>query len=116
MLNHNLNVDLLDTGVLLPDLVHAGTTNAVASLVVLPASLLIDADDLFMLATSDQYGVRLHHALSLISYSTPRNARILANANGCAPLAGNVAPNFVMIDFVNIGKGKLAVDMLNGFA
>lgn len=41
---------------------------------------------------------------------------IMANANGCAPLAGNVFPNFVMLDFVNIGQGQQAVDIMNGFA
>lgn len=41
---------------------------------------------------------------------------ILANANGCAPFAGGVAPNFVMLDFVNIGNGAKAVQMLNGLA
>ncbi|KAF5366458.1 hypothetical protein D9758_009806 [Tetrapyrgos nigripes] len=40
---------------------------------------------------------------------------ILANANGCAPLAGGVAPNFVMLDWVNVGQGKAAVDRLNGY-
>lgn len=41
---------------------------------------------------------------------------ILANANGCAPLAGGVAPNFVMLDFVNIGEGAAAVNLLNGLS
>lgn len=44
------------------------------------------------------------------------DSRILADANGCAPLAGGVAPNFVMLDFVNIGAGLQAVDELNGFS
>ncbi|KAK7023642.1 hypothetical protein VNI00_016604 [Paramarasmius palmivorus] len=41
---------------------------------------------------------------------------ILSNANGCAPFAGGRAPNFVMLDYVNVGEGLKAVDMLNGFA
>jgi hypothetical protein len=45
----------------------------------------------------------------------PSPHRIMANANGCAPLAGNVWPNFVMLDFVNIGQGQQAVDQMNGF-
>ncbi|KAK0458190.1 PLC-like phosphodiesterase [Desarmillaria tabescens] len=40
---------------------------------------------------------------------------ILANAYGCSGLAGGVAPNFVMLDFVNIGHGLDAVNLLNGF-
>ena len=41
-------------------------------------------------------------------------SRILANAAGCEPLSAGRAPNFVLLDFVNIGEGKQAVDMLNG--
>jgi len=41
---------------------------------------------------------------------------IVANSNGCAPLSGNRAPNFVLLDFVNIGQGLQAVNQLNGFA
>lgn len=40
---------------------------------------------------------------------------ILANAYGCSGLAGGVSPNFVMLDFVNIGHGLDAVNLLNGF-
>jgi len=40
---------------------------------------------------------------------------ILANANGCAPLSGaNRWPNFVLLDWVNIGDGMQAVNILNG--
>ncbi|KAJ7235724.1 PLC-like phosphodiesterase [Mycena haematopus] len=39
---------------------------------------------------------------------------ILANANGCAPLGGNRAPSFVLLDYVNIGEGFQAADILNG--
>ena len=42
--------------------------------------------------------------------------RILANAYGCAPFGGGRAPNFVLLDFVNIGEGIRAADLLNGFA
>ncbi|KAF7354069.1 Transcription factor IIIB 60 kDa subunit [Mycena venus] len=41
---------------------------------------------------------------------------ILADANGCVPLGGNRAPSFVLLDFVNIGEGFKAADMLNGIA
>lgn len=40
--------------------------------------------------------------------------RILANAAGCAPLASNRNPNFILLDFANIGNGTQAVDQLNG--
>jgi hypothetical protein len=39
----------------------------------------------------------------------------MANAAGCAPLGGNRNPTFVMLDFVNVGEGKKAVDQMNGF-
>ncbi|KAF5339646.1 hypothetical protein D9758_015586 [Tetrapyrgos nigripes] len=70
MLNHNLDINLFDTGVLISDPGDAPTTNSVAS--------------------------------------------ILADAFGCQSLAGGVAPNFVMLDYVNLGQGMAAVDMLNG--
>ncbi|KAJ7640820.1 PLC-like phosphodiesterase [Mycena polygramma] len=41
---------------------------------------------------------------------------ILANANGCAPLGGNRAPNFVLIDYVNLGDPFTAANQLNGLA
>ncbi|KAG6835514.1 hypothetical protein H0H93_000654 [Arthromyces matolae] len=40
---------------------------------------------------------------------------ILAHANGCAQFVNGRAPNFVLLDFVNIGQGAAAVDILNGF-
>ncbi|KAJ7093421.1 PLC-like phosphodiesterase [Mycena belliarum] len=41
-------------------------------------------------------------------------ASILADANGCAPLGGNRAPNFVLLDYVNIGEPFAAAAQLNG--
>jgi hypothetical protein len=41
---------------------------------------------------------------------------ILANSNGCAAFSGGKATSFVMLDFVDIGKGLEAVDILNGFS
>ncbi|KAJ8508864.1 hypothetical protein ONZ45_g8909 [Pleurotus djamor] len=41
---------------------------------------------------------------------------IVNNANGCAQFAAGRAPNFVLLDYVDIGQGKRAVDVLNGFA
>lgn len=40
---------------------------------------------------------------------------ILAHANGCSRFAANRAPNFVMLDWVNVGQGAAAVARLNGF-
>jgi hypothetical protein len=39
--------------------------------------------------------------------------RILADANGCAPLGGNRAPNFVLVDYVNLGDPFTAAAQLN---
>ncbi|KAF8067758.1 PLC-like phosphodiesterase [Lyophyllum atratum] len=40
---------------------------------------------------------------------------ILAHANGCASFASGRAPNFVLLDWVNVGDGPAAVNRLNGF-
>ncbi|KAG5637387.1 hypothetical protein H0H81_004764 [Sphagnurus paluster] len=42
-------------------------------------------------------------------------ATILGHANGCAPFASGRAPNFVLLDWVNVGDGPAAVNRLNGF-
>jgi len=41
-------------------------------------------------------------------------ASILAHVNRCVPLGGNRAPAFVLLDFVNIGEGFQAAEILNG--
>ncbi|CAK5265971.1 unnamed protein product [Mycena citricolor] len=41
---------------------------------------------------------------------------ILANAAGCNALGSGRAPNFVLLDFVNLGQGFAAADKLNGLA
>ncbi|KAJ7461825.1 PLC-like phosphodiesterase [Mycena galericulata] len=41
---------------------------------------------------------------------------LLANANGCAPLGGNRAPNFLLIDYVDQGDAFTVADQLNGLA
>jgi len=38
-----------------------------------------------------------------------------ANVAGCEPLASGNAPNFILLDSVNVGQGLQAVDNLNGF-
>ncbi|KAI0071711.1 hypothetical protein K474DRAFT_1606423, partial [Panus rudis PR-1116 ss-1] len=70
MINHSLNDDVLDAGVVVSDPLDAPKTNSVQS--------------------------------------------ILANAAGCAGFAAGRAPNFVLLDFVNIGQGLQAVSQLNG--
>jgi len=40
---------------------------------------------------------------------------IMAHANHCAPLAGERFPNFVLLDYVNVGLATAAVARLNGF-
>ncbi|KAA1467265.1 PLC-like phosphodiesterase [Dentipellis sp. KUC8613] len=72
MINHSLNINLFDSGIIISDPEDAPTTNGITS--------------------------------------------ILANANGCAPLGGGRYPSFVLLDFVNIGQGIQAADIMNGFA
>jgi hypothetical protein len=40
---------------------------------------------------------------------------ILKHAANCAPLVEDRNPNFVLLDYVSVGQGALAVDKLNGF-
>jgi len=40
--------------------------------------------------------------------------RILKHAANCAPLVDDHNPNFVLLDYVSVGQGALAVDKLNG--
>ncbi|TFK58560.1 hypothetical protein BDN72DRAFT_906630 [Pluteus cervinus] len=40
---------------------------------------------------------------------------IIRDANGCAQFVGGLAPNFILLDWVNVGDGMKAVDKLNGF-
>jgi hypothetical protein len=39
---------------------------------------------------------------------------IMAHVNNCLPLGANRNPQFVLLDFVNLGEGFKAVDILNG--
>jgi len=41
---------------------------------------------------------------------------IVAHANGCIPLGSGRKPNFVLLDYVDIGQAITAVDKLNGFS
>jgi len=58
-------------------------------------------------------GVRIPDRL--VSPRTNSIYSIMAHANHCAPLAGDRFPNFVLLDFVNIGQVTTAVAHLNGF-
>ena len=40
--------------------------------------------------------------------------RIMANVNGCVPLGANRNPQILLLDWVNIGDGFKAADILNG--
>jgi hypothetical protein len=40
----------------------------------------------------------------------------MANVHGCVPLGANRAPNFILLDYVNIGQAFHAADQLNGLA
>lgn len=42
--------------------------------------------------------------------------RILADSAGCASIAQGRAPNYVLMDFVNLGDGLAAVNQLNGLS
>jgi len=51
-------------------------------------------------------------------WDSPRTngiSSIVGHANHCAPLAGDRLPNFVLLDFVNIGQVTTAGARLNGF-
>jgi len=72
MINHSLNKDLLNSGIIVSDPLDAETTNGITS--------------------------------------------IMNHVNGCAPLGGGRAPTFILLDFINIGKGFVVADILNGFS
>ena len=38
----------------------------------------------------------------------------MAHVSGCLPLGANRNPQFLLLDFVNIGEGFKAADILNG--
>lgn len=42
-------------------------------------------------------------------------SRILQHAAHCSKFVDDRNPNFVLVDYVNVGQGVLAVDKLNGF-
>ncbi|KAH9966051.1 PLC-like phosphodiesterase [Russula dissimulans] len=72
LINHYLDLNVLDLGILISDVEDAPTTNSVSS--------------------------------------------IVANADNCVPLANGRYPNFVLIDWINIGDAFKAGDQLNGLS
>jgi hypothetical protein len=50
------------------------------------------------------------------STNTHPHTRIIAHVNGCVALGANRAPNFILLDFVNIGQAFQGADLLNGLA
>ena len=42
-------------------------------------------------------------------------SRILKHAAHCLRIVDDQNPNFVLVDYVNVGQAALAVDKLNGF-
>jgi hypothetical protein len=92
MINHSLNIVILpnDPGITISDTADAPTTNSVPSYV--------------------QSSGRMGLFLTLL-YS-----RIMANANGCAPLGGNRYPNFVLLYFIDIRNRFAAADQIDGFS
>ncbi|KAJ7210023.1 PLC-like phosphodiesterase [Mycena pura] len=68
-----------------------------------------------ILNTSSTFGMLLSDPGA--TGTTNGAASVLADARGCVPLSqGNRLPNFVLMDFVNLGQGMEAVDQLNGFS
>lgn len=95
MINHSLNKKLFG-GVSVSDQADASKTNGVQS---------------FVPKLSSEPSCCLSEAYSFSFFV----CRIIDNANKCAPLAASRAPNFVLLDFVNVGEAQEAVDKLNGF-
>ncbi|KIM36291.1 hypothetical protein M413DRAFT_20602 [Hebeloma cylindrosporum] len=56
---------------------------------------------------------RIHGPLATEDHSYMINHSIMAHVNGCLPLGANRNPRFLLLDFVNIGEGFKAADILN---
>ena len=59
---------------------------------------------------------RLPGGLATLSDLRLHRISIMKNVGGCQGFAAGRAPNFVLLDFVNIGQGLDAVNQLNGLA
>ncbi|CAL1707846.1 unnamed protein product [Somion occarium] len=83
------------------------------------AGPLATTDHMYMINHSlnkDIFGLGIIVSDPLDAPTTNSVTSIMANAAGCEPLAAGRAPNFVLLDFVNIGQGLQAVNQLNGLA
>ncbi|KAI0674785.1 PLC-like phosphodiesterase [Trametes maxima] len=80
---------------------------------------LATADHMYMINHSlnkDVLGTGIIVSDPLDAPKTNSVTSILANAAGCEGFAAGRAPNFVLLDFVNLGQGLAAVNQLNGLA
>src|SRR6266404_332675 len=60
----------------------------------------------------------IHHLFGCVltlSFDVSLCTRIVDHANRCAPLGSGRYPNFILMDFVDLGNGSAAADLLNGF-
>lgn len=95
LINHNL--DFGEGSILLPNRFIAAITNGISSCVG-SSTLLI------LLGCITQ------------SFVAFRCGRIVNHANGCAPLGSGRYPNFVLLDWVDVGQASAAADRLNGLS
>jgi len=102
LINHNLNTNIIPIGrgLRIPDRLDSPRTNSFYSYVWFPFPFFS-----FMVHATG--GGKVNHLFFLF--------RIEAHAEHCAPLANQNRPNFVLLDFVNIGQAPIAVAHLNGF-
>ncbi|KAG6826451.1 hypothetical protein H0H93_016493 [Arthromyces matolae] len=88
LINHGLDINFDNTGLLIPDPAHAPKTNGIPSYAVINFSLVPVSDNAL--------------------------ASIINNVDECAPLAAGRAPTFILLDFVDLGNGTEAANILNG--
>jgi hypothetical protein len=93
LINHNLNANIfpIGRGILIPDRLNSPRTNGIGSWV--PVAPLMHG-----------FGIDL------------TLCRILKHSAHCAPFVEDRNPNFVMLDYVNVGQGFAAVNRLNGIS
>ena len=96
LINHNLNTNFFPfgRGLRIPDRLDSPRTNGVHSYV----------EGFFSLDTAGVTFLLMGYVFS-----------IMAHADHCSVLTGDRWPNFVLVDFVNVGQAVKAVAQLNGF-
>jgi len=126
MINHNLDVQIFPSSLKrsplpqqTPDSVlYSGLTIAVGQITSELGSEVSSAaqavSSIVSSASSELSSILIPDYIQ--APTTNSVASILANSNGCAPYSGGKAPSFVLLDFVDIGEGMKAVDILNGLA